>query len=115
MEDTPIQIEVLLSLASLAITVYFWLIQARRERPCLRIYQIGSFRAVCRRNQQRDDAKRLCVQQMDSCGVLIANNTTRQNSIVLFDCWFILPTGQTIPGDWGAIGDDRHKPCRGWN
>ena len=73
MEDWPVQFEVLLSFASLAITVYFWTMQARRERPSLRIYQIGSFRAVCRRNQERDDAKRLCVQQMDSCGVLIAN------------------------------------------
>lgn len=104
-------IEVVLSGTSLAITLYFWFIQARRERPQLRIYQIGGFRAVCRRHPQRDDAKRCCVQQLDSHGVLIANNSIRQNSIVLFDCWLLLPDGQQIHGDWGVVGDD-HPP---WN
>lgn len=106
-----LSVELVLSVGSFAITIYFWFVQARRERPQLRIYQIGSFRAVCRKNQQRDDVKRLCVQQMDSHGVLIANNSIRQNSIVLFHCWFVLPDGREIPGDWGAVGDD-HPP---WN
>ena len=83
-------IELILSVASFSITIYFWLVKARRERPQLRIYQIGGFRAYCRRHQQRDDVKRLGVQQLDSGGVLIANNSTRQNSIVLFDCWLLL-------------------------
>ncbi|MCP4513021.1 MAG: hypothetical protein GY903_14870 [Fuerstiella sp.] len=100
-------IEVVFSGTSLAITLYYWFIQARRERPQLRIYQIGSFRAACRRHQKRDDARRLCVQQLDSCGVLIANNSIRQNSIVLFDCWLLLPDGQELRGDWGTVGDDR--------
>lgn len=103
--------EFVLSVASIAITTYFWCVQSRRERPRLSIYQIGGFRAVCRRHQQKKDAKRLCVQQMDSCGVLIANNSTRQNSIVLFDCWFLLPNGEEIQGNWGTVGDD-HPP---WN
>ena len=105
MSDAPI--EIILSVASFAITVYFWFVQSRRERPQLNIFQIGNFRAVCRRHQKRDDVKRLCIQQMDSNGVLIANNSTRQNSIVLFDCWFLMPDGNQIRGDWGSVGDDR--------
>ena len=38
---------------------------------------------------------------------MIANNSTRQNSIVLFDCWLLLPGGEQIHGDWGSVGDDR--------
>ena len=104
MAEAPI--EIVLSVVSFGVTAYFWLIQARRERPRLRIYQVGGFRCVCRRHQQRDDAKRFCVQQMDSCGVLIANNSTRQNSIVMFDCWLLLPDGQQVPGDWGTVDED---------
>lgn len=104
MEDAPV--EIILSLASLSVTVYFWCIQARRERPQLRIYQTGGFQAVCRRHPQKENKKRLCVQQMNPTGVLIANNSTRQNSIVLFDCWFLLPGGEQIRGDWGSVGED---------
>ena len=107
MAESPVEAELLISIASFVVTIYFWLIQARRERPRLRIHQIGGFRAVCRRHQQRDDAKRMCVQQMDSCGVLIANNSTRQNSVVLFDCWLLLTDGTEIRGDWGCVGDDK--------
>lgn len=104
---TSPSIELLLSVASFAITGYFWLIQARRERPQLTMYQVSGFRAACRRNPQRDNCNRLCVQQLDSCGVLIANNSIRQNSIVMFDCWLLLPDGQEIRGDWGSVGDDK--------
>ena len=100
-------VELILSIASFGITLYFWFVQARRERAQLRFYQIGSFRGSIRRHQQRDDVKRLCVQQLDSCGVLIANNSIRQNSIVLFHCWFVLPDGTEIEGDWGSVGNDR--------
>ena len=84
MTDAPI--EMVLSVASLTVTAYFWFVQARRERPQLTLHQVSGFRAVSRRHQQRDDCKRLCVQQLDSCGVLVANNSTRQNSIMMFDC-----------------------------
>ncbi len=104
---TEAPIELLLSAASLGITAYFWLIQARRERPQLTMYQVSGFRAVCQRHQRRDDCKRLCVQQLDSCGVLIANQSIRQNSVVMFDCWFLLPDGREIRGDWGSVGDDK--------
>lgn len=105
MTDAPI--ELVLSIVSFAVTLYFWFVQARRERPQLKIFQIGGFRAVCRRHPQREDVQRLCVQQMDDCGVLIANNSTRQNSIVLYRCWFVLPDGKEIQGDWGTVGDDK--------
>lgn len=99
--------ELIVSFTSLGLTAYFWLIQARRERPQLSIYQVGGFRAVSRRHPQRDDRKRLCVQQLDGCGVLVANHSIRQNSIVLFDCWLLLPGGQQIRGDWGTVGEDK--------
>ena len=105
MTDAPI--ELLLSAMSLGITAYFWFIQSRRERPQLSMYQVSGFRAVCRRNQRDDDCKRLCVQQLDSCGILIANNSTRQNSIVMFDCWLLLSDGRRIRGDWGSVGEDK--------
>ena len=105
MTDAPI--ELLLSCISVGITGYFWFIQARRERPQLTMYQVSGFRAVCRRHPQDDEIKRLCIQQLDSCGVLIANNSIRQNSIVMFDCWLLLPSGQQFQGEWGSVGDDR--------
>lgn len=105
MSDSPI--EMILSVASFAITVYFWFIQSRRERPQLNIFQISGFKAVCRRQQGREDVKRLSVQQINPTGILVANNSTRQNSIVLFDCWFLFPDGRQIKGDWGYVGEDR--------
>lgn len=105
MSDAPV--ELVLSTASFAITCYFWFVQARREKAQLHIYQIGNFKAVCRRHPQQQDLRRLCVQQLDNAGVLIANNSSRQNSIVLFECTFIPPVGNRFRGDWGTVGDDR--------
>lgn len=104
MTDAPI--ELLLSAASFGLTCYFWLVQARRERPQLHIYQIGPFRAMTRRRPDSEH-RRLCVQQIDDAGVLIANNSSRQNSIVLFECRIYLPDGTQITGDWGTVGEDR--------
>ena len=50
--------------------------------------------------------KRLCLQQLDTGGVLIVNHSTRQNSVVLFDC-FLQTEGGPIQGDWGFSGDDK--------
>lgn len=105
MPDAPI--ELILSVASFSVTCYFWFIQARRERAELRIYQIAPFRAVTRRHPDRDESLRLGVQQIDSSGVLVANNSSRQNSIVIFECQLQLPDGTTINGDWGTVGEDR--------
>ena len=104
MNEAPI--ELILSGASLAITIYFWLVQARRERADLRVYQTGGLRAMLRRHPEHKDKKRLCVQQNSSLGVLIANNSSRQNTIIFFECWLQLPNGNHICGDWGIIGDD---------
>ncbi len=105
MSNAPI--ELIISCASFLFTAYFWFVQARRERPQLKIYQVSGFRSSSHRNQHRDGVRRLCVQQLDSSGVLIANNSIRQNSIVFFECWLLLPDGSQIAGDWGAVGDDR--------
>ena len=109
MSDAPV--ELIISAISLGITVYFWMVQANRERPKLTFFQLGSFRANCRRIPDCADKKRLCIQQLDSCGILIANNSTRQNSVVLFHCKLNVPGQGTYCGDWGFVGDD-HPP---WN
>ena len=79
---------------------------ARKERPHLEFYQLSDFRAACRRHRDRDGAKRLCLQQLDTGGVLIVNHSTRQNSVVLFDCLLRTDSG-VIHGDWGYSGDDK--------
>ena len=83
-------IELILSVASFSITIYFWLVKARRERPQLRIYQIGGFRAYCRRHQQRDDVMRIsqtgCRDEFDSDFVLVGNFKVR---------WYIKEACQT--------------------
>jgi hypothetical protein len=84
MADAPIRL--ILSAVLLVFTAHFRFIKVRRERPQLHIWQLGSFKAVCRRHQQWDDAKRLCVRQMDCCKSLSANNSTRQNLTVLSGC-----------------------------
>jgi len=104
MTESPIQL--ILSVTSFCFTAWFWFVKARRERPGLVVHQIAGFRAVCRRHPQKDDCKRLCVQQISSHGVLVANNSIRQTSIVLFDCWLLLPDGAQVRGDWGTVGDD---------
>ncbi len=104
---TELSMETIFSGTSLAVTLYFWFVQARRERPSLMIHQVGDIRAMCRRHPQRDDAQRLCLTQTDTHGVLIANNSSRQNSIVLYDCWLVTAKGGKIRGDWGFVGDDR--------
>ncbi len=97
--------ELVLSGLSFVFTSYFWLVQARRERPRLQFYQLRDFRVVTRRHPNREGMKRLCVQQLGTGGVLIANHSTRQNSIVMFACHLKTPQGN-IPGDWGFSGDD---------
>jgi hypothetical protein len=101
-----IDFRMLLSGASFLFTAYFWFVKARRERPCLEFFQLSDFRVACRRRPDRDDCKRLCLQQLDTGGVLIVNQSTRQNSIVLFDCYLHTAQGE-IRGDWGYSGDDK--------
>ncbi|MDP6444319.1 MAG: hypothetical protein QGG36_17955 [Pirellulaceae bacterium] len=96
----------LLSAASFLFTAYFWFVKARKERPNLAFYQLSDYRAVCRRHPKRDDMKRLCIQQLDTGGVLLVNHSTRQNSVVLFDCYLKTDKGE-IQGDWGYSGEDK--------
>lgn len=98
--------EVVISVVSLSMTSYFWLIQARRERPDIKFFQLRHFRATLRRGDPGQNNKRLAIIQMDSGGTLIANNSTRQNSIVRFDC-FLRHKGNLIQGKWGYVDDDQ--------
>ena len=91
---------------SAALTSYFWLVRSRRERPKLEMYQLNNFRAALRRQPGSEETRRLCLSQIDTGGVLIANNSTRQNSILRFDC-YLEHKGRTIKGDWGYSGDDK--------
>ena len=75
-------IELVLSVFSVFMTTYFWLVKARRERPQLKFFQMHGFRCSLRRGQSED--KRLLVSQVQPGGVLVANNSTLQNSIHSF-------------------------------
>lgn len=101
-----IDFSVLLSGISFIFTAYFWFVKARRERPNLEFYQLCDYRTACRRHPDSSDQKRLCLQQLDTGGVLIVNHSTRQNSIVLFDCFLQTGVGE-IQGDWGYSGEDK--------
>ncbi len=91
---------------SALMTGYFWLVRSRREKPKLEMYQLSNFRASLRSQQGSEDKKRLCISQIDTGGVLIANNSTRQNSVLRFDC-YLQHQGRKIKGDWGFSGDDK--------
>ncbi|MFK7819769.1 MAG: hypothetical protein AB8G99_13700 [Planctomycetaceae bacterium] len=104
--QVEVGVEAVLSTVSLIVTLYFWFVQANRERPRLRFFQLGDFRANLRSIPGQEGVKRLCVQQMDSYGVLVANDSTRQNAIINFECSF-RRGGQWVQGDWGYVGDDK--------
>ena len=104
--ESALDYRMLMSGLSFAVTSYFWLVKARKERPCLEFFQLADFRAICRRHPEREGMKRLCIQQLDIGGVLIANHSTRQNSIILFECSLLTDQG-LIQGDWGYSGEDK--------
>ena len=104
--DSSMDLRMVFSGFSFLVTTYFWFVKARKERPCLQFYQLSNFRTACRRHPEKDGLKRLCVQQIDTGGVLAVNHSTRQNSIVLFDCYLVTEQG-LVKGDWGYTGDDK--------
>jgi len=104
--DGTIDLPIALSGVSLIFTTYFWFVKARKEKPNLEFYQLSDYRSSCRRHPEYKGMKRLCLQQLDTGGVLIVNHSTRQNSIVLFDCFLRTGRGE-IQGDWGYSGDDK--------
>lgn len=99
-----ISFEAVLSTLSLAITLYFWLVQARRERPRLSFHQLRDFR-VTRRRGDSEDTQRLGLTQVQPCGVLVVNHSTRQNSIIRFEC-YLRHEGRPIRGSWGYVNED---------
>lgn len=94
-----------MSAFSAGVTGYFWLIKARKERPRLSVYQLQSFRPSLRRGPD-EQTKRLSLVQTEPGGVLIANHSIRQNSIIRHDS-FIRYGGRTIRGTFGWVNDDR--------
>jgi hypothetical protein len=104
--ETFVDIPAVLSGASFLFTSYFWFIKARKEKPHLQFYQLSNFRSSSRRNPEKEGKKRLCLQQLDTGGVLIVNHSTRQNSVILFECFLQTEQG-LIRGDWGYSEDDK--------
>lgn len=104
--ESSIDVRLIFSGFSFLVTTYFWLVKARKERPNLQFYQLSNFRAVCRRHPDREDWKRLCIQQLDTGGVLVANHSLRQNSVIFFECFLLTEEG-LIAGDWGFSGEDK--------
>ena len=98
-------IETLLAVGSATMTGYFWLVRMNQERPQLVVYQLANFRWTRRRGEV-EGRNRLCVSQVDTGGVLVANNSVRQNSVLRFDCYLDV-NGETVKGDWGWTGDDK--------
>jgi len=97
--------EMVVSVLSGSMTAYFWLVKARRERPDLKIFQLQNFRPSVRRNPD-GEGRRLGLTQIETGGVLVANNSTRQNSIVRFECY--LRDGHSWKkGHWGYLSDDK--------
>ena len=106
----PVSWEAALSLASVTMTAYFWMVQARRERPYLEFFQMQDFRATLRRGDGNPETKRLSVTQIAEGGTMIANHSTRQNAIVRFDCFLEEPSGW-LKGHWGFMEEERFP----WN
>lgn len=104
--DLTFDLATLLSVGSFVVTVYFWFVKARSERPNLEFHQLSDFRTTCRRNPDQEGQKRLWFQQLDTGGVLIVNHSSRQNSIITFDCFLQTERGE-VRGDWGFTGDDK--------
>ncbi len=99
-------IEMALSVASAVVTGYYWLVRARQERPNLKVFQLRDFRATLRGGDGERKAKRLSLTPMETGGVLVANNSLRQNSIVRFDCFLQYEKGW-LKGSWGYLNDDK--------
>ena len=104
--ESIFNLEMLFSSVSFLVTTYFWCVKANKERPNIEFYQLSNFRSSCRKHQNREGVKRLCLQQLDTGGVLAVNHSSRQNSIVLFECFLMTEKGE-IPGDWGFGGEDK--------
>lgn len=104
--EMPPLVQSAMAAGSAAMTSYFWLVKARRERPDLKIYQLANFRATLRRGDPERPGKRLGLMQIQPGGVLMANNSVRQNSVVRFDC-YLEHEGRKLKGDWGWSHDDK--------
>ncbi len=103
LSDFPV--DTCLAVGSAAMTGYFWLVRVRQEQPALSVHQLSNYRATLRRSET-PGMQRLCLSQLDTGGVLVANHSVRQNSVLKFACYLETPHGE-IEGDWGWTGDDK--------
>jgi hypothetical protein len=87
-------------------TSYFWMVRARQERPCLNVFQLGGFRTTLRRRDKESQTKTLSITLCELGGVLVANNSIRQTSIIRFDCW-LMHEGNWLKGRWGYMNEDK--------
>lgn len=101
-----IPFEILLSGLSLVVTFYFWLTKARGEKPNLKIFQLWSFGSSGGRVDEAAGTEKISVWPMESGGVLIANNSTLQNSIIKFDCYLKLDN-KWVKGTWGYQNNEK--------
>jgi hypothetical protein len=86
----------LMSGFSAVLTGYFWLVKNRGERENLRIFATLPFQATPRGGDADRKTKRLIFNQLGTGGVLLANNSTVQNSVLRFECFL------KVAGDWVA-------------
>ncbi|MEO1614641.1 MAG: hypothetical protein AAFV88_02250 [Planctomycetota bacterium] len=100
-----LDISMVLSSASCLCTSYFWFIKNRRERAKLEFHQLGNFTVSSREALGNPGFKRVWFQQFRPGSVLIVNQSTRQNSVVIFDCFLATPDGE-VAGDWGYVEED---------
>ena len=70
------------------------------------MFQLRDFRATLRQADEAKKTKRLSLTQVELGGVLVANNSLRQNSIVRFDCYLQYEKGW-LKGSWGYLNDDK--------
>ena len=101
----PVTLETILSVFSATATGYFWFVKARRERPSLDFYQTQSLRSSIRKMSGEATQRTLSLTQIGEGGLLIANNSTRQTTILRCDCLFEWK-GQVLPGRGGHMEDE---------
>ena len=100
-----ISIELIMSVVSFSFTLYFWLVRMRHERPNLKFFQLYDFYLV-RKAKTPEGRFTARFNQRQEKGVLVANDSVMQNSIVRFDCT-LRDQGREFRGYWGYLGQDR--------
>lgn len=104
----PPEVNAILAVGSAAVTAYFWLIKANRERAGVKVYQIGKFRAD-RRTVPASEAPTK-YRLWWSGDLFFANRSTLPSAIIGAEV-SVFFRGQWIDGDFGW-GEGAELP---WN